>query len=191
MTECRLLEEHGRRHFMTRRFDRHDNGGKLHMQSLAALGHFDYNEAGAYAYEQAFLVIRQLGLPMAAIEEQFRRMVFNVVARNQDDHVKNIAFLMNKAGAWRLAPAFDVTYSYNPSGAWTGTHQMTINGKRDGILRGDVRTAGRSAGLKQGRADALLDEVTAAVSRWPDCAAKAGVPGDVVERIRSTHRLAL
>ena len=191
MTECRLLEEHGRRHFMTRRFDRHDNGGKLHMQSLAALGHFDYNEAGAYAYEQAFLVIRQLGLPMAAIEEQFRRMFFNVVARNQDDHVKNIAFLMNKAGAWRLAPAFDVTYSYNPSGAWTGTHQMTINGKRDGILRGDVRTAGRSAGLKQGRADALLDEVTAAVSRWPDCAAKAGVPGDVVERIRSTHRLAL
>ena len=109
MTECRLLEEHGRRHFMTKRFDRHADGSKLHMQSLGGLAHFDYNEAGAYGYEQAFLTIRQLGLPMAAIEEQFRRMLFNVVARNQDDHVKNIAFLMDKTGAWRLAPAFDVT----------------------------------------------------------------------------------
>ena len=151
MTECRLLEEHGRRHFMTRRFDRRDDGSKLHMQSLGALGHFDYNQAGAYAYEQAFLTIRQLGLPMTATEEQFRRMLFNVVARNQDDHVKNIAFLMNKAGEWSLAPGFDVTYSYNPSGSWTATHQMTINGKRDAFVKADIRAAGKSAGLKQGR----------------------------------------
>jgi serine/threonine-protein kinase HipA len=191
MTECRLLEEHGRRHFMTRRFDRLDNGAKLHVQSLGALSHFDYNQAGAYAYEQAFLTIRQLGLPMAVMEEQFRRMLFNVVARNQDDHVKNIAFLMNKAGQWSLAPAFDVTYSYNPSGSWTGTHQMTINGKRDGFLRADMRTAGKSAGLKQGRADALLDEVTEAVERWPEFAGKVSVPDDVAERIRTAHRLEL
>ncbi len=191
MTECRLLEEHGRRHFMTRRFDRLGNGAKLHMQSLGALGHFDYNQAGAYAYEQAFLTIRQLGLPMAEMEEQFRRMLFNVVARNQDDHVKNIAFLMNKAGEWSLAPAFDVTYSYNPSGSWTGTHQMTINGKRDRFLRADMRTAGKSAGMKQGRADALLDEVTEAVERWPEFAAKVSVPDDVAERIRTAHRVEL
>jgi serine/threonine-protein kinase HipA len=159
------------------------------MQSLGALGHFDYNQAGAYAYEQVFLTIRQLGLPMAATDEQFRRMLFNVVARNQDDHVKNIAFLMNKEGEWKLAPAFDVTYSYNPSGAWTATHQMTINGKRDGFLRADIRACGRNTGLKQGRADALLEEVTAAVKRWPEFAAKAKVTGDVMERIRKTHRL--
>ena len=191
MTECRLLEERGRRHFMTRRFDRLDDGRKLHMQSLGALGHFDYNQAGAYAYEQAFLTIRQLGLPMAATEEQFRRMLFNVVARNQDDHVKNIAFLMNKAGEWRLAPAFDVTYSYNPSGSWTATHQMTLNGKRDGFLRADIRAVGKSAGLKQGRADTLLAEVTAAVERWPEFAARAKVPEGVTEKIRQAHSLEL
>ena len=126
MSECRLLEENGRRHFMTRRFDRLAGGEKLHMQSLGALSHFDFNRAGAYAYEQAMQVVRRLGLPMAAIEEQFRRMAFNVVARNQDDHVKNIAFLMDKRGRWSLAPAFDVTYSFNPSGAWTSMHQMTL-----------------------------------------------------------------
>ena len=120
---------------MARRFDRLAGGEKLHMQSLCALGHFDFNQAGAYAYEQALLAIRQLRLPMEAVEEQFRRMVFNIVARNQDDHVKNIAFLMDKQGRWSLAPAFDMTYSHNPSGAWTATHQMTLNGKRDEFTR--------------------------------------------------------
>src|SRR4029077_534146 len=110
MTECRLLEEGGRRHFMTRRFDRDSDGGKTHMQSLAALGHFDFNSAGVYGYEQAFDVMKRLSLPMRSLEQQFRRMLFNVVARNQDDHVKNIAFLMDKSGAWSLSPAFDVTY---------------------------------------------------------------------------------
>ncbi len=191
MTECRLLEEHGRRHFMTRRFDRLDDGSKLHMQSLGALAHLDYNQAGAYAYEQAFLVIRQVGLPMATTEEQFRRMLFNVVARNQDDHVKNIAFLMDKAGEWSLAPAFDVIYSYNPSGSWTATHQMTINGKRDGFQAADIRAVGKSAGLKRGGADRLLEEVTVAVGRWPEFAARAKVPAETTERIRRTHRLDL
>jgi serine/threonine-protein kinase HipA len=191
MTECRLLEEHGRRHFMTRRFDRLDDGSKLHMLSLGALAHFDYNQAGAYSYEQAFLTIRQLTLPMSAMEEQFRRMIFNIVARNQDDHVKNVAFLMDKTGTWTLAPAFDLTYSYNPSGSWTATHQMMMNGKRDGFTMADVRAAARTAGLKQGRAEALLDQVVVAVRQWPEFAERARLPHATSTRIRETHRLDL
>ena len=191
MNECRLLEENGRRHFMTRRFDRLADGRKLHMQSLGALAHFDYNHAGAYSYEQAFLAIRQLALPMAAMEEQFRRMIFNVVARNQDDHVKNIAFLMDQEGRWTLAPAFDVSYSYNPSGSWTATHQMTLNGKRDGFVMADVHAGAKSAGLKRGRADAIVEEVRAVVARWRDFAARAKLADDVSEKIRKPHRLDL
>jgi len=190
MMECRLLEEGGRRHFMTQRFDRLDDGRKLHMQTLGALAHLDYNQAGAHSYEQVFDVMRRLGLPLVSMEEQFRRMLFNVVARNQDDHVKNIAFLMDKAGQWTLAPAYDVTYSYNPSGVWTATHQMTISGRRDGFTRADLRAAARTAGLKQGRADALLDEIVAIVTRWPAFAAEAGLPDDVGAGIQRAHRLA-
>lgn len=189
MSECRLLEENGRRHFMTRRFDRLEQGGKLHMQSLGALAHFDFNQAGAYSYEQALLTIRRLNLPMAAVEEQFRRMVFNVVARNQDDHVKNIAFLMNKQGEWSLAPAFDVTYSYNPSGAWTGTHQMTLNGKRDGFTLADLEACAKAALMKRGRAAAILDEVAAAVRRWPEFAGEAELADEWRVKIQKTHRL--
>ena len=189
MTECRLLEEGGRRHFMTRRFDRLAGGEKLHMQSLCALAHFDFNHAGAYAYEQALLTIRRLGLPMAAVEEQFRRMVFNIVARNQDDHAKNIAFLMDRQGRWSLAPAFDVTYSYNPSGAWTSTHQMTLNGKRDGFTLEDFRTCARSALMKRGRAETIVEQVTAAVRRWPEFAAAGGLADNWRDRIQQSHRL--
>ncbi len=191
MSECRLLEENGRRHFMTRRFDRLDGGDKLHMQSLGALAHFDFNQAGAYSYEQALMTIRQLGLPMAMVEEQFRRMVFNISARNQDDHVKNIAFLMNKRGEWSLAPAFDVTYSYNPSGAWTSTHQMTLNGKRDDFSRQDFVQCAKSAGMKRSRADTIIEEVQAAVKRWPEFAAEAGIRGEWGERIKRHHRVLL
>jgi serine/threonine-protein kinase HipA len=191
MSECRLLEEHGRRHFMTRRFDRLADGGKLHMQSLGALAHLDYNQAGAYSYEQAFLAIRQLELPMAVMEEMFRRMLFNIVGRNQDDHVKNIAFLMNREGEWSLAPAFDVTYSYNPSGSWTATHQMTLNGKRDGFTMADVRAGAKSAGLKRGRAEAILEEVRAAVGRWAEFANRAKLTPEVAGKIRKAHRLDL
>lgn len=190
MSECRLLAEGGRRHFMTRRFDRQPDGSKLHMQSLCALAHFDFNQAGAHSYEQALQVIRQLGLPMQAREEQFRRMVFNIVGRNQDDHVKNIAFLMDKRGQWFLSPAFDITYSYNPQGAWTATHQMTLNGKRDGFTREDFNACANIAGLKRGRADTMLDEVCQVVSRWPAFAEQAGVAEQWVEQVRSHHRLA-
>lgn len=189
MNECQLLEEGGRRHFMTKRFDRLDDGGKLHMQSLGGLAHLDFNQAGVHSYEQAFLAIRQLGLGMAAMEEQFRRMLFNVVARNQDDHVKNIAFLMNKKGEWRLAPAFDVTYSYNPAGAWTGVHQMSVNGKRDEFVVGDFVAAGRTAGLKQGRAKVMLGEVVEAVGGWLKFAKQAGVPVEAARRIQRAQRM--
>jgi serine/threonine-protein kinase HipA len=189
MNECRLLEENGRRHFMTRRFDRLASGEKLHMQSLGALAHFDFDLAGAYAYEQALFVIRQLGLPMSVIEEQFRRMVFNIVARNQDDHVKNIAFLMDKTGRWFLAPAFDMTYSFQPAGKWTSTHQMTLNGKRDDFTLEDFRTCAEAASMKRGRAEAMIDEVRRVVSRWPDYADAAGVSADWRDKIGRTLRL--
>lgn len=191
MSECRLLEENGRRHFMTRRFDRLAGGAKLHMQSLGALAHLDFNQAGAHAYEQALLTIRQLKLPMAAVEEQFRRMAFNVVARNQDDHVKNIAFLMDQQGEWSLAPAFDVIYSYNPSGTWTATHQMTVNGKRDGFTIEDFEACAKSALMKRGRATTILEEVQAAVTRWPEFAAAAGVADEWRDEIHSSHRRSL
>jgi serine/threonine-protein kinase HipA len=186
--DARLLEETGRRHFMSRRFDRLPDGRKLHMQSLGALAHLDYNQPGAHAYEQALLVIRRLGLPMAATEEMFRRMAFNIVARNQDDHVKNIAFLMDRDGRWSLAPAFDVTYSYNPSGAWTASHQMTLAGKRDGFTMDDFRACARSASLKRGRAVAIVGEVTAAVRRWKAFADEAGVPPSWRRAIQKQHR---
>jgi serine/threonine-protein kinase HipA len=189
MSECRLLEENGRRHFMTRRFDRLSGGSKLHMQSLCALAHFDFNQAGAYSYEQALLTIRQLSLPMSAVEEQFRRMAFNIVARNQDDHVKNIAFLMNRQGEWSLAPAFDVTYSYNPAGPWTATHQMTLNGKRDGYTEDDFAACAKAAGMKRGRARTILEEVQSSVRRWPDFAAEARLTHEWRDTIQKTHRM--
>ncbi len=189
MSACRLLEENGRRHFMTRRFDREGNGAKIHMQSLCALAHYDFNLAGAYSYEQALQVIRRLGLPMASVEQQFRRMVFNLVVRNQDDHVKNIAFLMDRSGNWKLSPAFDVVYSYNPDGAWTATHQMTVNGKRDGFTMGDLEACARTASMKRGRAATILAEVIEGVSQWPGYADRAGVPEAVQEKIRRAFRL--
>ena len=191
ISECRLLEENGRRHFMSRRFDRLAGGEKLHMQSLGALAHFDFNLAGAYSYEQALQVMRALDLPMASIEQQFRRMAFNIVARNQDDHVKNIAFLMDKQGRWSLSPAFDVTYSYNPDGLWTATHQMSMNGKRDDFTLEDFRTCAKFASMKRGRAEAILDDVIAAVKRWPEFAEQAKVLPQWREVIAKAQRVAL
>jgi len=191
MMRCRLFEEGGRRHFMTRRFDRLAGGEKLHLQSLASLAHYDFNAAGAHSYEQAFQVIRRLGLGVEAVEEQFRRMVFNVVARNQDDHVKNIAFLMDKQGRWMLSPAFDLTYSYNPSGAWTSRHQMSLNGKRDNFTLEDLRICARTALMKRGRAEAIFEEVRSAVLRWPEFAGEGKVPDRWAEEIRRGHRVEL
>ena len=191
MAECRLFEENGRRHFMTRRFDRMASGEKLHMQSLGAIAHFDFNNAGGHSYEQALLVIRRLGLSMDDIEQQFRRMVFNVVARNQDDHVKNIAFLMDKQGKWSLAPAFDMTYSYNPTGSWTNRHQMSLNGKRDEFTVEDFKAVADTISMKRGRAEAILGEVVDAVRRWREFAKHVDIEPEQIEAIASTHRLDL
>jgi serine/threonine-protein kinase HipA len=189
MSECRLLEEGGRRHFMTRRFDRGPSGGKVHMQSLAALAHLDFEQAGAHSYEQAFQTIQRLGLPRTASVEQFRRMVFNVVARNQNDHVKNVAFLMDRTGRWSLSPAFDLVYAYNPEGRQTRHHQMSINGKRDEIAIDDLRRVGALARLKRNEAGRILAEVTEAVAAWPELARAAGLDEERIARIRHHHRL--
>ncbi|HEY5045802.1 MAG TPA: type II toxin-antitoxin system HipA family toxin [Solirubrobacteraceae bacterium] len=191
MTECRLLQENGRRHFMTRRFDRPDNGEKLHMQTVGALEHVSYNEPGTCSYEQVLLLIRRLGLGTPVVEQQFRRMVFNVVARNQDDHVKNIAFLMDRQGAWSLAPAYDVIWAWKPGNPWLDSHQMSINGKRTGFTVADLRAVAGVAGLKRGRAEAILAEVSAVVAGWREIADEVGVDEQMAEQIARSHRLTL
>lgn len=188
MSECRLDREGGRAHFMTRRFDRTDDGDKLHMQSLCAMMHFDFNRPGAYSYEQALQTVRRLEMPTSAAEQQFRRATFNVIARNHDDHPKNIAFLMARSGDWSLSPAFDVAYSYNPTGEWTSRHQMSINGKRDGFEREDLVALGKAAGMKRARAEAVIDEVDGVVSDWPKFAERAGVDETTARKIKRAHR---
>ena len=189
MSECRLFEENKRRHFMTKRFDRTNEGQKIHMQSLGALAHYDFNLAGAYSYEQAFMTIRQLGLPMSAIEQQFRRMVFNIIIRNQDDHVKNIAFLMDKTGQWKLSPAYDMTYSFNPSGPWTATHQMTMNGKRENFTLKDFKSCATVALMKQGQDKLIIAEVLDVVTHWREYAKAAEIPDFTSNRIYRGLRL--
>lgn len=191
MMPCRLYEEGGRAHFMTRRFDRTADGKKVHMQSLGGLRHFDFNAAGAHGYEEAIQTIRMLGRGREDVEQMVRRAIFNVVARNQDDHVKNIAFLMDRKGQWSLAPAFDVTWSYNPDGLWTGSHQMSFNGKRDGFSREDVDAVGEVAFLPRGLARQILDEVLEVVSHWREYARESGVTPDRATEIGHTHRMHL
>ena len=191
MSDCRLLEENGRAHFMTRRFDRTPDGGKLHLQSLCGIAHFDFNQAGAYSYEQAFQIARRLGLPQTDLTELFRRAVFNILSRNQDDHTKNIAFLMDRRGAWRLAPAYDLIYAYNPTGAWTSRHQMTLNGKRDAFETSDLLATATHADLRPPKAKAILREVHTAVADWEKYATSAGVSRPASQEIRSHLRLGL
>ena len=188
MEQSRLLEENGRSHFMTKRFDRTDSGQKIHMQSLCAMEHFDFNRAGENSYEQALLTIRNLDMPMSEVEEQFRRMAFNIVARNQDDHVKNIAFLMDRTGVWSLSPAFDLTYSYNPQGYWTGQHQMSLNGKRDEFTIENFRACAKSISMKRGRAEEIVGQVQEAVLLWQRFAEQSGVPPSIAGGIAKTHR---
>lgn len=188
MTECRLHEENGRAHFMTRRFDRATgDGDKIHMQTLCGIAHYDFNAAGAYGYEQAFTVMRRLRLPQSDTIQQYRRMVFNVVGRNQDDHTKNIAFLMDRSGRWSLSPAYDVTYSHNPAGRWTNRHQMTVNGKRDEFAAADLVAVGDLLGI--GRPADILAEIVDVVADWRDYADRAGVSAERAAAIAATHRL--
>ncbi|ARU27283.1 type II toxin-antitoxin system HipA family toxin [Cellvibrio sp. PSBB006] len=191
MSESRLLEEGGRAHFMTRRFDRRADGDKLHMQSLCAIAHYDFNIAGGYSYEQALQVIKRLNMDSEkeALEQQYRRMVFNVIARNQDDHTKNIAFLMDRQGNWQLAPAFDVIYSYNPRGEWTSRHQMTVNEKRDDFMLDDLLAVAVHGNIKTIRAKKIITQVVDAVSEWKTFATRAGVFAEWREEIARHHRL--
>ena len=189
MSPCHLLEENGRAHFMTQRFDRDDKSGKIHMQSLCALAHYDFNSSGEYGYEQALSVIHRLNLGYPALREMYRRMIFNILARNQDDHTRNIAFLMDRKGTWTLAPAYDVVWAYNSQGAWTNRHQMSINGKRDGFERSDLLAVAEQFGIK-GASD-LLNEVAAAVASWSLYAKACGVGIDLLGKIGKTHRTKL
>lgn len=181
MTECRLWNK---RHFMTRRFDRTPDGGRLHLQTLGALAHMDFNNPLLYSYEEAFEVARRIVRDVRAEEELFRRMVFNVLAWNCDDHVKNISFLMDKQGEWKLAPAYDVSYAYNPTGDWTSRHQMSINGKRDGITDEDFLEAAKAAGVKPKKVKAIVDRVRDAIRNWPTFAGEAEVRDEFVDTIK-------
>jgi serine/threonine-protein kinase HipA len=159
------------------------------MQSLCAMGHLDFRQAGAHSYEQAMLVMRQLGLSQDELQEQFRRMVFNVVARNQDDHTKNIAYLMDKTGKWSLSPAFDITWAYNPIGDWTSRHQMSLNGKCDDFAYADFVAVAQAASIPVRVVPRIVEQVRDAVSRWGEFASKAGVSQKDTARISDTHRL--
>ncbi len=177
-----------RSHFMTRRFDRVDDGAKLHMQTLFAIAHFDFNQAGAYSYEQALAVMRRLGLPHADMVEEVRRAAFNVMARNQDDHTKNIAFLMSRSGEWRLSPAYDITWAYNPSGQWTNQHQMTLNAKRDDFVRDDLVALAAEGGVSSRQTSTLLDDVAGAVAAWPSFAADVDIAPSTIDAIGASMR---
>lgn len=180
MTECSLIEENGRAHFLTKRFDRED-GKKIHMQTLCGIAHYDFRLLRGYSYEQAFNVMRALRLPYSAAREMFRRMVFNVVVRNQDDHTKNISFLMGADGHWRLSPAYDMGYAYNPNGGWTSQHQMSIAGKFDDITKNDLLTFAKANNIKD--AAEVIEEVMDAVARWPKLAAECDVPSEMINEI--------
>ena len=180
MTECSLIEENGRAHFLTKRFDR-ENGRKLHMQTLCGMAHYDFRLKNGYSYEQAFNVMRRLRLPYSQAQEMFRRIVFNVVVRNQDDHTKNISFLMDPSGQWRLSPAYDMGFAYNPKGAWTATHQMSINGKFDNITRADLLSLANANNIKN--ASEIIDQLCETAAEWPELAKNCGVPQKMIDEI--------
>ena len=185
MSECRQYKENGRYHFMTRRFDRDPvTGDKIHMQSLGAIAHFDFNQPGAYSYEQAAQVMRKLRISNTDIRQLYRRMVFNILSRNQDDHVKNISFLMDRKGKWSLSPAYDVTFAYNPSGEWTNTHQMSVNGKRTGFTYNDLILSAQSIGVKQPDAEKIISEVRESIDNWEQFAEKAELSESVFMEIK-------
>lgn len=183
MTESRLLNENKRAHFITKRFDR-DGAKKIHMQTICALAHFDYNESTAYSYEQVFQVMRQLKLSHAETDEFYKRMVFNVIARNQDDHTKNISFLMEKDNVWKLAPAYDISYAYDPENKWMKAHQLSINGKNEDIARKDLLQVAKTMNVK--KPSEIIEQVLDSISKWPRFAKEAGVKDEQIKAIKQT-----
>ncbi len=189
ISKSNLLEENGRAHFMTRRFDRGDQGERIHIQTLCGIAHYDYHKPGLYSYDDAFAEMRDLYLPYPDMDQLYRRMIFNVVARNQDDHTKNISFLLPENETWRLSPAYDVTWSYNPTGIWTNLHQMTISGKRDRFTKKDLLDFGKKEGIKNCRH--IVNEIVEIISNWQSYARECDVRSDYLKVIGKTHRLQL
>lgn len=185
MSDCQLYQESGNYHFMTKRFDRNDAGEKIHMQTLGALAHYDYNLPGAYSYEQAARIIEKLEIGQKAVEQFFRRMAFNIIMRNQDDHVKNISFLMSKAGRWSLAPAYDITYASDEANYWLARHQMSMNGKTENFGTDDFYGCGKAMNLSKAKVKRILEEVRAAVSLWEQCAQKAFLREQDMEAVKA------
>ncbi|WP_289647146.1 type II toxin-antitoxin system HipA family toxin [uncultured Muribaculum sp.] len=188
MSDCSLIEENGRAHFLTKRFDR-QNGEKIHMQTLCGIAHYDYCNPRSYSYEQAFNVMRALRLPYSQAQEMFRRLVFNVVIRNQDDHTKNISFLMDRQGKWTLSPAYDMGFAYNPKGGWTAQHQMSINGKFDDITRQDLLEFAKRNNIKE--ATEIIDRIAEVSSRWPLLARECEVPQPMIDAIMPNLKLSI
>lgn len=184
MTECRLLEENNRAHFMTKRFDREPGNKKIHMQSFFAMQHFDFNDINSFAYEQLFETMRALGLPYPQAEQLFRRMVFNVLARNCDDHTKNFAFLMTENGKWRLSPAFDICHSYRPGSNWVSRQFLSVNGKRQNISHDDFLSVAKQMNIK--KAPSMVSDINRIVSRWHEYAEKTKVLPDLRDSIDKT-----
>ncbi len=184
MMKSKLLEENGRAHFMTKRFDREDGDQKHHIQTFCAMQHYDYNETNSYSYEQLFQTMRLLRLPYPQAEQMFRRMVFNVLAQNCDDHTKNFAFRLRKDSVWELAPAYDICHAYNPKSLWVNQHALSINGKRKGILKNDLLEIASSINIK--KADKIIDNVNVIVSSWNDYAEETKVNPKLRDSIKST-----
>lgn len=184
MNECRIYNSEGDNHFMTKRFDR-ENGKKLHMQSLGAMAHVSYQEPGLIGYELAAMYMKELGISYKEIEQFYRRMVFNCLAVNQDDHVKNVSFIMDRTGKWILSPAYDITFSYNPTNKWLRAHQMTVNGKALEIGLVDLLEAGSKMGIKEGRCKDIIGEVGSSVSNFGRFAEQAGIKEKTCDYINS------
>ncbi len=181
MSACRLLQENGRAHFMTRRFDREDNQ-RHHMQTLCALSHLDYKQVGTHSYNQLFQTAQSLGLGRDAMSQILRRMLFNVLGVNNDDHTKNFSFLLRQGGRWELAPAYDITHAYRAGSEWVARHQMSINGKFDQITRADVRVVAERFDLLAELPEAIA-QVSDAVGSWREVAHQTGIDPTEIDLI--------
>ncbi|MBU2020557.1 MAG: type II toxin-antitoxin system HipA family toxin [Bacteroidetes bacterium] len=187
IAESRLLEENGRAHFMTKRFDRTKTNEKIHVQSFCALRHFDFNEVNLYSYESLFETMRMLRLSYPDAQEMFRRMVFNVLSKNCDDHTKNFGFCMDSMGEWTLSPAFDLCHAFRPNSPWVSQHALSINGKRKDFEKSDFLTLAKSMNIKN--ASEIIEQVQAAIWSWPKHSNTYEVPRKLSDAIAQTFVL--
>ncbi len=183
--ESRLMEENGRAHFMTKRFDRKDGDIKHHVQTLCAMQHYDFNQITSFSYEQLFQTMRLLQLPYPQAEKLFRRMAFNVIARNCDDHTKNFAFRLQQNSDWELAPAYDICYAYRTDSNWVSQHNLSINGKRNNITKDDLLRVAESMNIK--KANRIINQISDTVKKWPDFAEEVKVEESLINRIGQSH----